>query len=121
MHELPVTQSVLSIAVDAAQQNGGGRVLAINLVIGEMTSIIDDSVQFYFDILSKDTLAEGATLNFRREAATATCLDCQQQTPVKPPLVPVCPGCGSSRLVVAGGKEFYVESIEVDDENHSGS
>lgn len=122
MHELPVTQSVLTIAVETAQNNGGGRVTAINLVIGEMTSIVDDSVQFYFDILSKNTLAEGATLNFRREPATATCLDCHHQTPVRPPLMPVCPKCGSVRLTVTGGREFFVESIEVDDdnENHSG-
>lgn len=121
MHELPVTESVLAIALEAAQNNGGGRVIAINLVIGEMASIVDDSVQFYFDILSKDTLAAGAALSFRRAPATATCLDCQRQTPVKPPLLPVCPVCGSNKLVVTGGKEFFVESIEVDDDNNSGN
>ena len=117
MHELPVTQSVLSIAVDTANQNGGGRVTAINLVIGDMASIVDDSVQFYFDFLSKDTPAEGAVLNFRREPATAACLDCQHQTHVKPPLMPLCPQCGSAKLLVTGGKEFFIESIEVDDDH----
>jgi hydrogenase nickel incorporation protein HypA/HybF len=117
MHELSVTQGILSTVVEVAQQNGGGRIFAIDLVIGELSSIVDDSVQFYFDFLSKDTLAEGATLNFRREAATATCLDCWRQTAVTPPLLPACPACGSARLRVTGGKEFYVESIEVDDED----
>ncbi len=115
MHELPITQSILNIAVTTAQQHGGGRVTAINLVIGDMTSIVDDSVQFYFDILSKDTLAAGATLNFRREPATAACLDCQHETSVKPPLMPFCPQCGSVRLHVTGGKEFFIDSIELDD------
>jgi len=123
MHELPVTQSILSIAVDAAQKNGSHRVTAINLVIGELASILDDSVQFYFDILSKDTPAAGAALNFRRLPATAICLDCQHQTGVTPPFTPDCPQCGSNKLLITGGKEFYVESIEVDDDhqNHSGS
>ena len=117
MHELSVTQSVLNIALETAQNNGAAQITAINLVIGDMTSIVDDSVQFYFDILGKDTLAQGATLNFRRESATATCLDCQHQIPVTPPLTTICPNCGSPKLTVSGGKEFYIESIEVNDDN----
>ena len=123
MHELPITESVLSIALDAATQNGGGRITAIHLVIGELTSIVDDSVQFYFDILSKDTLAAGAALTFQRKPAIATCQNCGHQTPVTPPYDPHCPHCHSPRLVVTGGKEFFVESIEVEDDhqNHPGN
>ena len=117
MHELSVTQSVLNIALETAKNNGASQITAINLVIGDMTSIVDDSVQFYFDILGKDTLAQGATLNFRREPATATCLDCRSQIPATPPLTPVCPNCNSTKLTVSGGKEFYIESIEVNDDN----
>ena len=122
MHELPITESVLEIVIDTAKQNGGGRVTAINLVIGEMTSVVDDSVQFYFDILSRNTLADGAVLNFFREPATATCLDCQHKTNTKPPIMPLCPRCGSGRVVVSGGTEFFIESIEMEDgdENDSG-
>jgi len=121
MHELPVTQGILSVALEAAQNNGGGRITAIDLVIGEMASIVDDSVQFYFDILSKDTLAQGAELRFRREPGIATCLDCQHKSNVRPPILPVCPECGSGKMVVSGGREFYVESIEVDDDPENSS
>jgi hydrogenase nickel incorporation protein HypA/HybF len=117
MHELSVTQSILSLALEAAQGHGSGRITAIDLVIGELSSIVDDSVQFYFDILSRGTLAEGARLQFRREPATATCRDCGRQFGVSAPLSPICPACGGIRLQVTGGREFYVESIEVDDEN----
>lgn len=103
--------------METAQQNRARRITAINLIIGDLGSIVDDSIQFYFDILSRDTLAEGAKLNFRREPATATCLDCGHQFTVSIPLMPVCPACDSVRLQVIGGREFYVESIEVDDED----
>jgi len=117
MHELPATQGILSVALEAAQQNGARRIAAIDLVIGDLASIVDDSVQFYFDMLSKGTIAEGAVLRFRREPAMAACADCGHQFPVNALLTAVCPACGGMRLHVSGGREFFVESIEVEDED----
>jgi hydrogenase nickel incorporation protein HypA/HybF len=119
MHELPVTQGIIDVVLDATRRNGGRRIKAIDIVIGDLASIVDDSVQFYFDILGKDTLAEGAQLRFHRLAATATCLACQHAFSTQAPLTPVCPECGSVQLQVSGGREFYVESIEVSDEDSS--
>lgn len=119
MHELAVTAGILDVALEASRQNGGKKITVIDLVIGELSSIVDDSVQFYFDILSKSTLAEGAALRFRRIQATAQCGECGYQGEVKTPLTPFCPACGKVGLQVSGGREFYVESIEVNDEDSS--
>lgn len=120
MHELPVTQGILDLVLETAQQAGARRVARVDLVIGDMSSIVDDSVQFYFDILGRGTLAEGAILHFRRESAVATCQACGHTWPVSAPLFLQCPACGRDRINVAGGKAFYVESIEVDDEDPGG-
>ena len=117
MHELPVTQGILSVALETAEQHGGHRITAINLVIGDLASIVDDSVQFYFDALSEGTLAEGAKLTFKRETANALCLECGHTYTVTPPLDPFCPQCDSAFLQISGGKAFYIDSIEVDDED----
>ncbi|NJP07522.1 MAG: hydrogenase maturation nickel metallochaperone HypA [Chloroflexaceae bacterium] len=117
MHELSVTQGILQVAVDAATEAGAQRITAIDLVIGDMSSIVDDSVQFYFDLLSRGTLAEGAVLRFRRETASAVCQQCNHQFTVNIPLVPCCPVCQSTQIRISGGRAFYVESIEVDDEH----
>jgi hydrogenase nickel incorporation protein HypA/HybF len=125
MHELAVTQSVLAVALEAAAKADARRITAIDLVIGEISGFIDDSVQFYFDILSRGTPAEGALLRFDRRPATATCRDCGSTYPVTLPLTPFCTACGGAHLAIAGGREMRIESIEValdrregvDDEN----
>jgi hydrogenase nickel incorporation protein HypA/HybF len=119
MHELAITKGILSVAVEAAEQAGGHRITSIDMVIGELSSIVDDSVQFYFDILSKETIADGAALHFRREPAIATCMDCSHKFEIRAPIEPVCPQCGGILLQIQDGNEFFVESIEVENENSS--
>lgn len=113
MHELPITEGILKIATEAA---GGRQITMIHLVVGELSSIVDDSVQFYFDMLSKGTVADGARLDFQRLPATLMCLDCGKTFEVRAPLPSSCPHCGSVRLQVTGGRELRVDSIEVNDD-----
>ena len=115
MHELAITEGLLQVANDSARQAGARRVTHINVVIGDLSSVVDESVQFYADILSRGTPAAGARLCFRRVPAQLTCDACQYRGVVEAPLVPVCPRCGGCQLQVEGGRELYVESIEVDD------
>jgi hydrogenase nickel incorporation protein HypA/HybF len=114
MHELPVTEAILATTLKHAEAAGRRRVIAVELVIGEMTSFVDDSVQFYFDVLSRDTAAAGAALRFRREAAEARCQECGRRYAVRPPLPRSCE-CGSLAVRVDGGDAFYVSHIDVED------
>lgn len=114
MHELLVTRSMLDTALGTARQHEARRILAIDVVVGDLSSIVDDSVQFYFDFMAHGTAADGALLRFRREPAVALCADCGVSHPVTPPLPHECQACGSWSIRVTGGQEFYIESIEVD-------
>jgi hydrogenase nickel incorporation protein HypA/HybF len=114
MHEMAVTQSILNIAVEHAERSGAAHVTALNLVIGQLSSIVDDSVRFYWDIISKDTLCEGAVLNFERIPAQMYCIDCGHTYTLSRGLE-ACPECGGFRVRVAAGDEFRLESIEVEE------
>ena len=113
MHELPVTESILDIAVKHAQQANAQRIADIYLVIGQLSSIVDDSIQFYWDIIAKDTLAENAKLHFRRIPTQLRCLDCDNEfSPAKDDFA--CPKCGSFRVKVSAGEEFFLEAIDIE-------
>ena len=113
MHELSVTESILEIALRHAKSAQAKKISNLYLVIGQLSSIVDDSVQFYWDFVSKDTAAEGAQLNFRRIPAELRCSDCgHTYTLEKGELA--CPACGGAHIKIVSGEEFYLESIEVE-------
>jgi hydrogenase nickel incorporation protein HypA/HybF len=112
MHELSVTESILEIATDHAQKANAERVTGIYLVLGRLSTIVDDSVQFYWDALAEGTICEGAQLHFERIPARLTCLDCATTYEIQDELTP-CPQCSGSRVKVISGDEFRVDSIEV--------
>jgi hydrogenase nickel incorporation protein HypA/HybF len=114
MHELGITQSILSIALHHAKEAGAARITTINLVIGELSSIVDESVQFYWEMIAKGTIAENAVLNFKRVPANLRCDECGHQFPLGSREAFTCPACGSDRVRVASGEDFYLESIDVD-------
>ncbi len=121
MHELAITESILNISLKHAEQANATAVTDLFLVIGDLSSVVDDSVQFYWDIVSRDTLAEGAVLHFSRIPIEMTCQDCgKAYTPDKETMN--CPGCGGASPVITKGEEFYLDSITVEnstpDENN---
>ena len=113
MHELSVTESVLEIACKHAKKAMATRVTDVFLVIGRLSSIVDDSVSFYWDVISKDTICEDSKLHFRRIPAELVCLECGEQYVLETDLAP-CPKCGSARIRVVSGDEFNLESIEIE-------
>jgi hydrogenase nickel incorporation protein HypA/HybF len=116
MHELAITENILEIASRHGKQAGATRVTKIDIVIGRLSSIVDDSVQFYWDIISKDTLCQGAELYFERIPARLLCLDCGTEYVLETELCP-CPGCGSPKVQVLSGEEFRLDSIEIETED----
>ncbi|MCB2202701.1 hydrogenase maturation nickel metallochaperone HypA [bacterium] len=112
MHELSVTESVLEIACKHAEQAQAKQVTDIHLVIGKLSSIVDDSVQFYWDVISKGTVCENATLHFKRIPAELVCLDCDTHYILEDELTP-CPNCQSARIRVVAGDEFNLDSIDI--------
>lgn len=113
MHELPITESILEISLRHAEQANSQRVVSIYLVIGQMATIIDDSVQFYWDMIAKGTIAEGAELKFRRIPIVLQCQECLlQYSPGEEDFK--CPDCGSNNIKIISGQEFFLEAIDVE-------
>lgn len=113
MHELSVMSYLLETVEEHARRIGAGKVLVINLVIGERTSIVDDSLLYYFDMLTPGTLAEGAHLNVRRTSMRFHCPKCDDD--YSPSGIDFsCPQCSEVGQVTDDGSELLIESMEVE-------
>jgi hydrogenase nickel incorporation protein HypA/HybF len=113
VHELSVTESILEIALRHASLANASRVTGIYLVVGQLSSIVDDSVQFYWDMISEGTLCAGARLHFDRRPALLACLSCGARYTINGELM-ACPECSSEQVRVLSGDDFRVASIEID-------
>ena len=113
MHELAVTESLLNTACDYAKKNNAQKVVSLNLIIGELSNIISDSVQFYWDIISKNTICEQSVLIFNNVSAKFICQSCKNDFKIDGELIP-CPECGSMDIRTSQGDEFLLESIDIE-------
>lgn len=114
MHELPITQNILKIAVQYAEKSQARYITDIFLVIGQLSTVIDESVQFYWPIVSEGTIAEGAELHFKRIPARLQCTQCECVYMIDDGQLTVCPECESSQIEIIAGKEFQLESIQIE-------
>ncbi|MGI5874934.1 MAG: hydrogenase maturation nickel metallochaperone HypA [Bacillota bacterium] len=113
MHEYPITQQIIKIAENHAREAGAEKVKAVNLVVGDYSGFIGDSIQMYFDIISEGTLCEGADVRVKRVKPKLRCESCGTYFERK--LFSFeCPACGGEGRPTEIGKEFYIDSIEVE-------
>ena len=113
MHELGVTQSILEIALEHGQKASARKIRQIHLVMGELSGIVEESVQFHFDFVSKGTMAEGARLTFEKKPGRLRCPACGHEFPFEKDRW-ICPACQAPGPEIVSGREFFMESIEVD-------
>jgi hydrogenase nickel incorporation protein HypA/HybF len=113
MHELAITEHILKLALHHAREANARQVTDLHLQIGTLSTIIDDSVQFYWDIVSQGSLCQGATLHFHRTPARFRCQNCGHEYTLANELT-ACPHCDSIQVQLVSGQEFQLTSIDVE-------
>jgi hydrogenase nickel incorporation protein HypA/HybF len=112
MHELSLSGAIVNTVVKHA---AGRPVSVVSMRIGALRQVVPDTLEFYFDFVSKGTVCEGSRLEQELIPARLRCATCEREWEIELPIF-MCPGCGSAgRVEVASGEEFEVESIEVEE------
>lgn len=113
MHELSITEALLTSVLEYAKENNASQVSEIHLKIGRLSSIFDDAVSFYWKMISEDTICANAKLIFQYMPGKFQCQECNCEFEIEKTLTP-CPNCASYSLKTIGGKDFLLDSIEIE-------
>ena len=112
MHEL----SVASAIVDTAVRHADGRpVSVVSVRVGALRQVVPDSLSFYFEIVARDGLCEGARLELAAVALALRCRECETEWEPEFPEFR-CPGCDGASVEIMTGEELEVDYIEVEEE-----
>jgi hydrogenase nickel incorporation protein HypA/HybF len=113
MHEQSIVESFLALALEHAEKEKANRILKIYLVVGELSGVVDEAVDFYFRFLSRNTIAAEANLSFTHIPARFRCRSCN--TIFQPEKFDYhCPDCKGQQIEIVSGRELYVDKLEVD-------
>ena len=112
MHEQSIVGYLLSMAIEDAKKDNAKRIISIKLVVGELTGVEKDAVEFYFGFMAKGTIAEGASLEFSFIKPQLRCRDCDIIFP-RDNLGFNCPQCKKKAIELVGGRELYIDSMEI--------
>jgi hydrogenase nickel incorporation protein HypA/HybF len=117
VHEASVSEALVRmVSAEASAHRGADgrplRVTRINLVVGEATGYMRESLEFYVGASAKGTAVEGAALDIRYVKPRLRCPSCGLEYE-RLRFSFDCPACGAQGIMTKAGSEFYVDSIEV--------
>ncbi len=113
MHELSITEHIVQTVIPIAEKAGAKHILEIRMKIGALSGVIPSCVQTYLDLITPGTIAEGAKLLSEEIPVTVRCLACLKESTLSRGMR-ACPLCGSERIAVTGGHEYYIEDLKVE-------
>jgi len=114
MHELALAENIIKTIKDKIKSCNVKKIRKINLIVGELSCVSEESLTLYWDIMSKDTICEFSVLNFKKVPAIMKCNSCCQTFSMSKAKDFRCPLCNGDASIENQAKDFYIESIEIE-------
>ena len=114
MHEVSICESILDILKDEAKKNNASKVTAVRLKIGELSGVVEDALRFAFEVVTKGSIAEGASLIIEEVPLTARCRSCGKEFHIVGYAFS-CKHCESPEIEVISGREMQIEDMDLEE------
>ena len=113
MHETDMTKALIVTLRDWWQaQPEPPQINQVHLIVGRFTCVEPASLQFAFEVQTRNTFLEGAQLQIEETPLIAYCHPCQQEYQPEIGLRYACPQCRSPMEDIRSGRELKIDRIE---------
>ena len=115
MHELSIVSSIVDSVTETLTAYPGARVKEVRLRVGALASVIEDSLQFCYEIATAGTPLEGSSLIVKTLPVRMHCDKCAQEVEIASLQSFRCPRCDQPVNDLRQGRELEIDSIEIDE------
>ena len=113
MHELALAKDILDTVYCYARENGIIKITMIRLIVGPLSGVMPEALEFGLQVLSEEGIAKGAKVEIERPPIVGKCSGCNSRIELSD-WEPNCPKCGNPGLQILQGTELRIESFEGD-------
>jgi hydrogenase nickel incorporation protein HypA/HybF len=113
MHELSIAMSIVELAEEEIEKNGGTQVHAVHLKLGLLSGVVKDALLSSFGLACEGTALAGSRLMIEEVPVIAYCARCDAPRPVSSVEWFVCPECRAPVSQVLQGRELQVVALEI--------
>ena len=113
MHETDMTKALILTMKDWYEsQPEKLQIEKVHLIVGQFTCVEPVSLQFAFEVQTRNTFLEGVELIIKDIPLIAFCHSCQQEYEPRLGLQYSCPACKSPMEDIRSGRELKIDRIE---------
>ena len=113
MHETDMTKALIMTVRDWYNaEPEQPKIEKIHLIVGQFTCVEPVSLQFAFEVQTRNTFLDGVELAIRETPLIAFCHVCQQEYSPEIGINYTCPTCRSPMDDIRSGRELKIDRIE---------
>jgi len=115
LHELGIVQELINLAEqELLKAEFEGQVSEVTVKVGRLSGANPEALRFAFEAVVSQSRLEGASLNIVEINPLCKCSECGSEQEIAEYIF-VCPACGSHNILISGGTDLNLESLEVED------
>jgi hydrogenase nickel incorporation protein HypA/HybF len=115
VHELSIATSIVESVTESAAAYPGARVKEVRLRVGALASVVEDSLNFCWELATEGSPLAGAKLVINMLPVIVHCDGCGVDTEIAGVQSFRCPRCGELAADLRQGRELEIESIELEE------